>query len=120
MKEVVQSRVAQASQLLSHPTKFIPIAMLGLAVLMEMSWASNSNSSPTPLGNDDAEFVFAGRCPNGEKYRIFAYTQTFEGQSASFYDYEGPAGKGTVRSNTTPRTLAVRVCRKLAEIIDDH
>ena len=120
MKEVVPIRVSQATILLSQPAKLIPIAMLGLAVLMAMSWTSNSHSSPTPLGNDDAEFVFAGRCPNGEKYRIFAYTQIFEGQAASFYDYEGPAGKGTVRSNTTPRTLAARVCRKLAEIIDDH
>ena len=120
MQEVVQSRVSQATQLMRHPAKLIPIAMLSLAMLMAMSWTSNSHSTPTPLGNDDAEFVFAGRCPNGEKYRIFAYTQTFEGQPASFYDYEGPAGKGTVRSNTTPRTLAVRVCRKLAEIIDDH
>jgi len=120
MKKTVQSGVAQVTKLLSHPSKFIPFALLSLAVVMAMGWSRNSYSAPTPLGNDDAEFVFAGRCPNGEQYRIFAYTQTFEGQPAAYYDYEGPAGKGTVRSKTSPRTLAVRVCRKLAEIIDDH
>jgi hypothetical protein len=75
---------------------------------------------PDVLGNDDSEFVFAGKCPDGEMYRIFAYSQRIQGQTISMYDYSGPAGQGTIRSNTTPRTLAVRVCRKQAEIIDDQ
>ena len=41
-----------------------------------------------------------------------------DGLLQSFYDYEGPAGKGTVRTNTSPKKMAVRVCRELADISD--
>lgn len=98
----------------------MPVVALGLGLMLGLTWAGDANTAPTPLGNDDNEFVFMGQCPNGERYRLFAYNQVFEGQATAYYDYEGPAGKGTIRSNSTPRTLAVRVCRKLAEIIDDH
>lgn len=36
----------------------------------------------------------------------------------SFYDYEGPNGKGTVQTETVPKVMAARVCRKMAEIIN--
>ncbi len=120
MKTLVSRCIALVSPLHTPQIKFMPMAVLGLSLVLGLSWAHNSHGSPSPLGNDEAEFVFSGQCPNGEKYRLFAYTQILGGQAASFYDYEGPTGKGTIRSNTTPRTLAVRVCRKLAEIIDDH
>ena len=41
-----------------------------------------------------------------------------DGQTNWHYDYEGPAGKGSVSTRATPRTMSVRVCTKLAEIID--
>lgn len=75
---------------------------------------------PAKLGHDDTEFVFMGKCENGDIYRLFAYEKIVDGLSHAYYDYEGPAGKGTVRSRATPRTMSVRVCRQLAEIIDDH
>lgn len=71
------------------------------------------------LGNDDETYVFMGRCPNGEMYRLKAYQKWVNGTSESLYDYEGPAGKGTVQTKTPPKTLAVRICRKLAEISND-
>ena len=49
------------------------------------------------LQNDDTEFVFAGRCPSGEPYRFHSYQIEVDGLAQSFYDYEGPAGKGTIR-----------------------
>lgn len=61
--------------------------------------------------------VFAGKCPNGDGYRLFAYQKQTEGMSLSYYDYTGPAGKGTVQSEATPRVMAVRICRPSAEII---
>lgn len=85
-----------------------------------LAWAAKLPKATVALGNDDTEFVFAGKCPNGEPYRIFAYSQLIQGQSASMYDYSGPAGQGTIRSSTPPRTLALRVCRQQAEIIDDQ
>ena len=85
-----------------------------------LSWAAKLPKTALVLGNDETEFVFLGKCPNGEHYRIYAYSQLIQGQSASMYDYSGPAGQGTIRSSTPPRTLAVRVCRQQAEIIDDQ
>lgn len=71
------------------------------------------------LGNDFETYVVMGKCPNGEMYRLKAYQKFVDGTSESFYDYEGPAGKGSVQTKTSLRTLAVRICRKLAEIRSD-
>lgn len=68
--------------------------------------------------NDDETYTFAGRCPNGETYRIHAYQKLVDNTPQSFYDYQGPVGKGTVRSTATPKTMAARVCRQLAEIVN--
>jgi hypothetical protein len=105
---------------LFHLVSFSQLTVLCLSLSQGLAWAAKLPKSPLVLGNDDIEFVFAGKCPNGEPYRIFAYSQIIQGQTASMYDYSGPAGQGTIRSNTQPRTLAVRVCRQQAEIIDDQ
>jgi len=70
------------------------------------------------IGNNDNEFIFAGRCINGESYRIYSYDKNIDGHSKSFYDYEGPVGQGTVMTNASPKTLAERICRQTAEIAD--
>ena len=80
--------------------------------------AEGVQNSPA-LGTDDSTFVFMGVCPNGAMYRLKAYDKWTEGASRSFYDYEGPAGQGTIQTQTPPKTLAVRVCRALAEIVGD-
>jgi hypothetical protein len=67
-------------------------------------------------GNNDTEFIFAGRCMNGESYRIYSYEKNIDGAVKSFYDYEGPAGKGTVITSASPKTVAERICRHSAEI----
>jgi hypothetical protein len=41
------------------------------------------------------------------------------GTSQSYFDYEGPAGKGKVSTSASPKTMSVRVCRQLAEIINE-
>jgi len=71
----------------------------------------------TELANNDETFVFAGQCFNGEPYRLFLYQKSVSGFSQSHYDYNGPAGKGTIQSDTAPKVMAARVCRKYAEII---
>jgi hypothetical protein len=71
------------------------------------------------LGNDDNTFIFAGRCPNGAMYRVHSYEQVQDGLTQSFYDYQGPAGKGTVRTSATPQTMVARICREMAEIKGD-
>lgn len=68
--------------------------------------------------NDEQEFTFVGKCPNGNSYRIFSYQMTVDGLTKSFYDYEGPAGKGTVQTEAQPRKMAVRICHELADIRD--
>jgi len=80
----------------------------------------NGGPAKTESINDEESFVFGGKCDSGEPYRLYAYQKFTNGQLLSFYDYEGPAGKGTVQSNTIPKVLAARVCRKLAEIVNTH
>ena len=60
--------------------------------------------------------MFVGKCFNGENYRLFSYQNVVSGKTVSFYTYEGPVGKGTVQTETAPKVMAQRVCRKLAEI----
>ena len=102
----------------------LKICLLSLVLFMTMvlsaSWAAEFHKPSKVLGNDDTEFTFMGKCDNGENYRLFSYSKIVNGNSYSFYDYEGPVGKGTVKSNATPRTLSVRICRKFAEIIDEN
>ena len=74
----------------------------------------------TTLGNDEDTFTFVGQCPNGENYRLVSYPMGVAGISQSFYDYEGPAGKGKVSTDASPKTMSVRVCRQLAEIINQN
>jgi hypothetical protein len=77
--------------------------------------------TPEPtLGNDEQTFIFTGQCPNGERYRIYSYQKIVENIPQTFYAYEGPAGKGTVRTAASPKTMSVRVCRKFAEIDHQH
>lgn len=93
------------------------LANLGSASLLFLD-ATPSYAAGSQLGEDDTSFTFAGQCPNGERYRIFSYQRVVGNSSQSFYDYEGPVGKGTVRTDASPKTMSVRVCRKLAEIIN--
>ena len=79
----------------------------------ESTWAAQ-----TQVGNNEETFVFAGTCPNGETYRLVSYQRNVYGMSQSYYDYEGPVGKGTVQSDSQPRVMAARICRKWAEIIN--
>ena len=81
--------------------------------LVTQTKAKPSTKQP---GNNDNEFIFAGRCMNGESYRIYSYEKNIDGYFKSFYDYEGPVGKGTVMTSAPPKTVAERICRQSAEI----
>lgn len=71
------------------------------------------------LGEDEQEFRFMGRCPDGATYRLHAYLKTVNDVNLPFYDYQGPAGVGTVKTAISPKVMAARVCRQRAEILDD-
>ena len=101
--------------------------LLGACVLAGMSLTPQvvAKIAPTAqlqaaLGNDEDTFTFAGQCPNGDKYRLVSYDMEVSGTRQSFYNYEGPAGKGTVNTPASPKTMSVRVCRQLAEIINQN
>jgi hypothetical protein len=101
--------------------------LLGACLLAGLSLAPHvvAKIAPTAqvqaaLGNDEDTFTFAGECPNGEKYRLVSYEMDVSGIRQSFYDYEGPAGKGVVHTTASPKTMSVRVCRQLAEIINQN
>ena len=75
-----------------------------------------SKTSPVAFGNDEQDFVDTGQCPNGDLYRIRAYQMDVDGLTHKFYDFDGPAGKGTIRTNASPKKIVVRVCHELADI----
>ena len=101
--------------------------LLGICLLAGIALAPHARAEiattaklQTTLGNDEDTFTFVGRCPNGEKYRLVSYQMDVSGTSQSFYDYAGPAGKGKVSTSASPKTMSVRVCRRLAEIINQN
>mgnify|MGYP000119541597 CR=1 FL=1 len=75
-----------------------------------------SKTSQVTLGNDQQDFIFTGHCPNGDAYRIHAYQMDVDGLTLAFYDFDGPAGKGSVKTNAAPKKMVVRVCHELADI----
>jgi hypothetical protein len=93
---------------------------LVLATWIFSSLAYSSDASALQLGHDETSFTFAGRCPNGEPYRLFSYEKLVSGVSLPYYDYDAPVGKGTVQSDTAPKVMAVRICRRWAEIISTN
>jgi len=93
------------------------VASLLLASSMTVG-AAMPSPFVVPKVNPEETFTFAGKCFNGEPYRLFLYQKNIAGISQSHYDYNGPAGTGTVQSETPPKVMAARVCRKYAEIIN--
>lgn len=89
-----------------------------LCLLLSVVCSAKSGKLNAELGNNEETFVFAGTCFNGEPYRLFLYQKGDSALSQSHYDFEGPAGKGTVQSDSPPKVMAARVCRKFAEIIN--
>ena len=83
-----------------------------------VAWMSSTEPSQKQLGNDEETFTFVGRCANGMSYRLYAYEMDVDGLRQSFYNYEGPAGQGTVRTQTSPKKMAVRACIESADIAD--
>jgi hypothetical protein len=75
-----------------------------------------SKTTPVAFGNDEQDFIFTGYCPNGDAYRIHAYQMDIDGLTQAFYDFDGPAGKGSVKTNAAPKKMVVRVCHELADI----
>jgi hypothetical protein len=84
-----------------------------------VAWMSNTEPTQKQSGNDEETSTFVGRCANGTSYRLYAYEMDVDGLRQSFYDYEGPAGKSTVRTHTSPKKMALLVCHELADIADN-
>ena len=73
-----------------------------------------SNSTFAMLSNDEVEFTFAGHCSNGDIYRMFSYQVDADGLAQSFYDYSGPVGMGTIKTETSPKVMANLICNELS------
>jgi hypothetical protein len=93
---------------------FLFLAGASLAAMPHADSAQQVATQP------DAGITMTGRCPNGDAFRLVAYDQEVEGLWKSFYDYQGPVGKGTVKTKTVPKVMASRVCIALAEIASDE
>ena len=100
--------------------QFTISSVMGLFLCLA-SQAMADEASTSRLADQTSEtYRFVGRCPNGTPYRLFFYEAKIEGVLQSFYDYVGPAGRGTVETNAPPKTMAVRGCRALSEIARDQ
>ena len=98
--------------------RFLTQALVTLACASSsLAWATNASQPNAAAGNNEDTFVFAGICANGQTYRLMSYQKKIGGLQLSYYDYDGPAGKSTVQSETPPKVMAVRICRPSAEII---
>lgn len=75
-------------------------------------------NSETLHESNEPVVELAGRCVNGEEYRLRSYQKLDQAKSKSYYDYMGPAGIGTVQVDTEPKVMVARICLKLAEIIN--
>jgi hypothetical protein len=95
------------------------VFLSGLSLMSASTLFAQTISLSSTSGNDEETFVFMDRCPNGVMYRLKAYQKLVGGVVIPYYDYDGPAGQGTIQSQTPPKTIAVRVCRALAEIRSD-
>lgn len=86
------------------------------------TWSATPGVDPAPHASKPVEagITMTGRCPSGDAFRLVSYDKQVEGLWKSFYDYQGPAGMGTVRTQTVPRVMASRVCIALAEIASDE
>jgi hypothetical protein len=93
-----------------------------LGITAATSWAATPALGPARHAANPAEagLTITGRCPNGDAFRLVSYDKQVEGFWKSFYDYQGPVGAGTVRTQTVPRVMASRVCIALAEIASDE
>jgi hypothetical protein len=94
--------------------------LVGITALT--TWAATPSVDPAQRALNPAEagITMTGRCPNGDAFRLVSYDKQVAGLWKSFYDYQGPVGAGTVRTQTAPRVMASRVCIALAEIASDE
>ena len=98
-----------------HRSAFV--ACLGLMSSFVV-FSANPGIVRTALGDNEETFIYAGKCFNGEPYRLLSYQKNIAGLSQSHYDFDGPVGQGTVLSEVPPKVMAARVCRKFAEIVN--
>jgi hypothetical protein len=102
----------------SQAIYFFCAVVVANLLAIQPAWSANTTSVHQPSSQDESTFLFAGKCHDGQPYRLVAYQKQISGQWRSYYDYTGPVGMGTVQTEATPRAMAVRVCRKSAEIVN--
>ena len=78
---------------------------------VELVRAQDAHAVHQPMGNDELEFIFVGHCKAGGDYRIFSYEKVISGTLQSFYDYKGPYGQETIKSQLQPREVVALVCQ---------
>lgn len=93
------------------------LALLSCSIL-HVAMAIGADQPAHASSRQEEVSTLVGNCPNGEPYRLRAYRQGSPENLLPFYDYEGPAGRGTVQVDTLAQVMAVRICIRNAEIIN--
>lgn len=94
--------------------------LVGITAMTSLAATPGVGSAQHAANPIETGLTITGRCPNGDAFRLVSYDKHVEGLWKSFYDYQGPVGVGTVRTQTVPRVMASRVCIALAEIASDE
>ncbi len=101
--------------------KRIPIYFSSITALLLVPFALEAMMKESNVSSwkEETEFTFAGNCFNGAKYWMQSSEELIGGISTPTYTYKGPAGTGTVHTDTPPKVMAQRICRANADIVSN-
>jgi len=105
---------------LNTPRYLVVFSLLMCTLVFQSVPSLAAPAKPKPIAwKEEPSFTFAGKCFNGKSYWMFASEKIEDGQVIPYYQYTGPVGSGTVRTNAPPKVMAQRVCREMADIADN-
>ena len=76
--------------------------------LSATAFAKQPKLEAVKVGENDTEFVFAGKCVSGQEYRMRAYQEA----GVDKYEYTGPIGSGKIDSVVAARVAKDYVCQE--------
>jgi hypothetical protein len=97
--------------------RLIALASITLISLAPIALEATMKVKSDVQWQEEKDFVFAGHCFNGAQYWMLASEEVVDGKITPFVSYRGPAGSGTVYTDTSPKVMVERICRANADIV---
>lgn len=96
---------------MSNRSLYLMCLITAVLFILSVEFVRANELHQAQLGNDEQEFIFVGHCKGGANYKIISYEKNIDGVKQSFYDYSGPLGKDTVKSDLQPKEMVALVCQ---------